>query len=51
MTKHLRLILASFLLLSPLTVQAGAKVLYSPEVVDTALTKGCSVFLEFGASW
>jgi hypothetical protein len=32
-------------------VQAAAKIPYSPQVVDTALAKGCSVFLEFGASW
>ena len=36
----------------PGTVQAAAaKIPYSPEVVNNALAKGCSVFLEFGASW
>jgi hypothetical protein len=30
---------------------AAAKLPYSPQVVETALAKGCSVFLEFGASW
>ncbi|MBT3702143.1 MAG: hypothetical protein HOH26_01260 [Alphaproteobacteria bacterium] len=32
-------------------VQAAAKIPYSPQAVDSALAKGCSVFLEFGASW
>ena len=36
----------------PMTVQAAAsKIPYSPEVVNNALANGCTVFLEFGASW
>ena len=30
---------------------AAAKIPYSTEAVDSALAKGCSVFLEFSASW
>jgi hypothetical protein len=36
----------------PVAVQAAAaKIPYSAAAVDGALAKGCSVFLEFSASW
>jgi hypothetical protein len=44
--------LAALFMLVPMTAMAEAgKIPYSPQAVDSALAKGCSVFLEFGASW
>ena len=44
-------VLAMFLF-SPSGAQAGgAKTPYSPQAVDSAMAKGCTVFLEFGAKW
>ena len=38
-------------MLIPLGAQAGGKVPYSAAAAEEAKAKGCSVFLEFGASW
>jgi len=49
-------VIAALTMLLPMMISgavqaAAAKLPYSPQVVDAALAKGCSVFLEFGASW
>jgi hypothetical protein len=48
-------VIAALWMLLPLmgigAAQAAAKISYSPQVVDMALAKGCSVLLEFNASW
>jgi hypothetical protein len=42
----------ALMLVAPFAAQAGAdRIAFSPGAVDSALAKGCAVFLEFGASW
>ena len=52
MNKRVLALTLALSMVQSLAVRAEiADVPYSPQVVDTALAKGCAVLLEFSASW
>jgi hypothetical protein len=38
-------------LLAPMAAQAADEIQYSPQAVNDALARGCTVFLDFNATW